>query len=105
MDPDRDRITILVGPRTYETICLLREQARGRPVVMNAVYLPAVMEVLDALRMSGGGYERRRWYQTFLAKCDAKGVDPSAGLSILDSAQRLLDSPAGLLSALVTEQE
>ena len=105
VDPDRERITILAGPGTYETIRLLREQARGRPVAMNAVFLPAVMEVLDALRTSEGGYEGRRWYQTFLAKCDAKGIDPSAGSSILDSAQKLLDGPAGLLSVLVTDTE
>ena len=105
VDPDRDRITILAGSGTYETICLLREQARGRPVVMNAVFLPAVMEVLDALRMSEHGYEGRRWYQTFVAKCDAKGIDPAADSSILDSAQKLLDGPAGLLSVLVAELE
>ena len=105
VDPDRDRITILAGPGTYETIRLLREQARGRPVVMNAVYLPAVMEVLDALRMSEDGYQSRRWYQTFLAKCDAKGIDPMADSSILASAQKLLDGPAGSLAALVAEAE
>ena len=105
VDPDRDRITILAAPRTYETIRLLREQADGRPVVMNAVYLPAVMEVLDALRMPDDGYQGRRWYQTFLAKCDAKGIDPSADSSILESAQRLLDCPADSLAALVAETE
>ena len=105
VDPDQDRITILAGPETCKTIRLLREQAGGRPVVMNAVYLPAVMEVLDALRTPEGGYEGRRWYQTFLAKCDANGIDPSSGSSILESAQNLLDGPAGLLSALVADAE
>ena len=105
VDPDRDRIMILADPKTYETIRLLREQAGRRPVVMNAVYLPAVMEVLDALRESGGGYQGRRWYQTFLAKCDAMGIDPSAGSSILESAQKLLGSPVGSLASLVAEPE
>ena len=105
VDVDRDRITILAGPETYDTISLLREQARGRPVVMNAVYLPAVMEVLDALRMSGDGYQDRRWYQTFCAKCDAKGVDLSADLPILESAQKLLDGPAASLASLVADTE
>lgn len=102
---ERDRITILVAPGTYETIRLLREQATGRPVVMNAVYLPAVMEVLDGLSMSGDQYQGQRWYQTFCAKCDAKGIDPSAGSSILDSAQKLLDSPAGSLAGLVADAD
>lgn len=105
MDPEGDRITILAGPGTYENIRVLREQARGPQVVMNAIYLPAVMEVLDAMRMSDEAYEGRRWYQTFHAKCDAKGVDPSADSSILESAQKLLDSPAGLLADLVADTE
>lgn len=105
VDPDRDRITILAAPGTYETIRVLREQARGPQVVMNAVYLPAVMEVLDALRMSDDAYQGRRWYQTFRAKCDAKGVDPSADSSILESAQKLLNGPAGMLAALVADTE
>ena len=105
VDADRDRITILVGPGTYDTICLLREQARGRPVVMNAVYLPAVMEVLDSLCMSEDVFQDRRWYQTFLAKCDAKGIDLSADLSILENAQKLLDGPAASLASLVEDAE
>lgn len=105
VDLDRDRITILADPGTYETISLLREQARGRPIVMNAVYLPAVMQVLDDLRMSAEAYEGRRWYQTFVAKCDAKGIDPSSDSSILESAQKLLESPTKSLSTLLAELE
>ncbi|WP_262269597.1 hypothetical protein [Microvirga yunnanensis] len=102
---ERDRITILVAPKTYETISLLREQTKGRPVVMNAVYLPAVMEVLDGLRGGLGQYDGWRWYQPFIAKCDAKGVDPTAETSILENAQMLLGSPASTLSDLVREGE
>ena len=105
VDPDRDRIAILADPKTYEAIRLLRDQASGRPVVMNAVYLPAVMEVLDALRASLDVYQGRRWYQTFLAKCDAYGIDPSADSSTLESAQKLLGNPAGSLASLVAETE
>ncbi len=105
VDPDRDRITILADPGTYETIRLLREQAGRHPVVLNAVYLPAVMEVLDALRNTEDAFQGRRWYQTFLAKCDAKGIDSSSDSSILDNAQKLLDGPAGSLAALVADAE
>ncbi|MCY3996871.1 MAG: hypothetical protein OXF07_12085 [Rhodobacter sp.] len=105
VDPERDRITILADPKTYETIRVLRDQTGGRPVVMNAVYLPAVMEVLDALKASEDGYQGRRWHQTFLAKCDAMGINPSADSSILESAQKLLGRPAGSLASLVAEAE
>lgn len=98
-----DRIRILAAPKTYETISLLRNQALGRPVVMNAIYLPAVMEVLDSLRDAPDQYDGRRWFQPFMSKCDAKGIDPGAdGSSILDDAQRLLESPTAELEKLVT---
>lgn len=102
---ERDRITILAGEKTHETILLLREQAKGKPVVMNAVYLPAVMEVLDALREGAEQYEGLRWYSSFKARCDARGIDPTAGTSILENAQSLLDSPAQLLAQLVKGDE
>lgn len=100
---ERDRITILSGEKTHETILLLREQVRGKPVVMNAVYLPAVMEVLDALSDGAEQYEGQRWYAPFIARCDSRGIDLSAGSSILESAQTLLDDPVGVLAQLVTE--
>ncbi len=103
VDPDGDRITILAGPGTYETIRVLREQAKGPQIVMNSIYLPVVMEVLDALRMSEEAYQSRRWYRTFRAKCDAMGVDPSVDSSMLESAQKLLNGPARLLATLLTE--
>ena len=105
VDPDPDRITIRAAPGTYETIQVLRGQRSGRPVVMNAVYLPAVMEVLDALRMSPDAFQGRRWYQTFRAKCDAKGIELSANLQILESAQKLLEGPAEMLAALAADTE
>lgn len=102
---DCDHITILVASKTHETISLLRQQATGLPVVMNAVYLPAVMEVLDILRDPQNSYEARRWYQPFIAKCDAKGIDPKAEKSILENAQRLLERPARALEHLLKGEE
>lgn len=101
--PERDRITILAGEETYKTILLLRGQAWGKPVVMNSIYLPAVMEVLDTLRGGDEQYEGLRWYSSFMARCDAKGIDPKAETSILEKAQSLLDSPALLLMKLEKE--
>lgn len=102
---DCDRITILTSQNTHEAILLLRGQARGKPVVMNAVYLPAVMEVLDALRDGAGQYDVHRWYAPFIARCDHRGIDPSAEASILENAQKLLDSPTKSLASLTTENE
>ena len=107
VDLDRDRIAIRAGPDTYERIALLREQAKGRSMLMSGVFLPAVMEVLDSLRVAPGEYEERRWHQPFIAKCDAKGVDAAAtaNSSIFNDAQKLLEHPVKRLVELTDWDE
>jgi hypothetical protein len=102
---ESDRIAILVAPSTFETLSLLRGQLRGRPIMMNGIYLPAVMEVLDGLRAEASQFDGLRWFQPFMAKCDAKGIDLAGGASILENAQALLESPVGTLTALVQDGE
>jgi len=105
IDPDAERIVILVDRPLFETINTLRGQALGPSVLMNGVYLPAVIEVLDALRTDEGTYSSRRWFQPFTAKCDAKGIDPKNTRSLLEAAQTLLGSPARQLARVVEEGE
>lgn len=103
VDPESDRILLLAGGELYETINLLRGQVGGQPVLMNSVYLPAVMEVLDALRAGSEQYATYRWYQPFTARCDANAIDISSDHSKLESAQKLLNDPARALAQLVTD--
>jgi hypothetical protein len=103
LDPDADRILILVAPETFETVSLLREQHSGLPVLMNGVYLPAVMELLEMLRSGTADYADRRWFSPFAAKCDAKAIDIQGTHSLLDSAQELLERPSQHLTRLVTD--
>jgi hypothetical protein len=103
VDLTRDKITILASEETHKTILLLREQTDGKPVVLNGIYLPVIMEVLDALRGNLSQYETQRWYSPFMARCDSKGVDPDSSDSILENAEKLLDAPIGSLSRLVNE--
>lgn len=100
LDPNGDRIAILVAPASFDVIDLLRGQSSGRPVVMNAVYLPAVMEMLDLLRGAGSSFEGYRWYAPFAAKCDALGISLTDGMSTLDGGQRVLELPLRTLSIL-----
>ena len=98
---DADRITITTSRKTFDVIDLLRGQANGAPIVMNAVYLPAVMETLNELIREPGQYQGRRWYTPFAARCDVTGVKiEDASLSILDAAQTLLESPIERLDEL-----
>lgn len=103
VEPESDRIQILAGPGTFETISLLREQQSGLGVLLNGVYLPAVMEVLELLRSGGTDYSERRWYQAFIAKCDAKGINVHDPQSLIESAQQLLDYPCKQLTQLLAD--
>lgn len=105
INPDADRITVFVNKALFQTINVLRGQNTGRPLLLNAIYLPAVIEVLDALRANPEGYRDRRWYQPFRAKCDAHGIDFSRGESLLTWAQTLLGYPARELARLVAEDQ
>jgi len=70
---------------------------------MSSIYMPAIMEVLDALRNEDQSYESLRWHQPFLAKCDLKGVRIESNMSILQAAQILLERPVACLGKLVGE--
>lgn len=102
---DADKITIRVGERLYETIAALRGQRDGHAVLMNSVYLPAVIETLDNLRDGGEQYEEMRWHRPFVAMCDVQHVQLDNDLKLLESAQKLLNGPVDLLHNLIDEQE
>jgi hypothetical protein len=94
VDPDQDRITILAQEETYNSISSIRDMNRGKDVVMNTVYLPAVVEVISRLQTEGMSVEGRKWYRIFKAKCDDLGVNPAdPNESPLDLAQQLLRGP------------
>lgn len=104
VETEGDKITILVGPETHQTIMVMRGRTDGKPVVMNSIFLPAVMEVLDILKQdSVAQYAGCRWYTPFTARCDARGVDIAASTSLLEDAQKLLDNPLQSLSILERE--
>lgn len=103
IDPEGDRIGIVVSPDTFEVINVLRGQSSGQPVVMSGIYLPAVLEVLDLMRGGPAEFEGFRWYQPFLAKCDIFGVDLSSSFSLLETAQTLLENPVNSLKLLMSE--
>lgn len=94
VDPDEDKITIFVHPEIKVSIDNIRNDARGRTVLLNAVYLPAIMQVLVELAEGGRSFETRAWYRIFTAKCAAAGIDPASSNTLLN-AQQLLNYPFG----------
>lgn len=105
VDLDHERISILMAPKTFDVVAKLRNSDSGSPVVMNSVYLPAVMEVLDHLRGNSGAYAEKRWHKPFTEKCVFKGISLDGDFSIMAAAQSLLEHPAMLLEALIQEDE
>lgn len=91
---DSERITILAAKDVYEPINRLRGVSNGRSIVLNSVYLPAVIEVLGALREGANGMEGRRWYKVFTAKCEHLGIHAKDG-DQWKNAQLLLEAPFG----------
>lgn len=93
VDPGPDKIAILASPGTFRAIHSFRGTRGGRSVLLNAVYLPAVMTVLGAIRT--GDHKGARWYRTLSAKCNQLGIDLESGAPVegLADAQALLKSP------------
>ena len=77
VDPEGDKITILAEPGTYNSIANMRNILHGRKILLNAVYMPAVMDIVSRLQIDGPSLEGKRWYRVFKAKCDDMGIDPS----------------------------
>lgn len=97
---DSDKITILVDKVTHEAVVGMRTMEVGRGVLMNALYLPAVMEVLSTIATGTADYTGRRWHDAFIAKCDHLGVNMKSP-NLLEDAQKLLEYPASFLPAAV----
>lgn len=89
---DEDKIRILAASSTFTFINQLRNNSEWKPVLLNSVYFPAVMEVLSALREPDQSLKEKRWYRTFSSKCESLGINPENG-EILKDAQKLLNSP------------
>ena len=94
VDPGEDKIEILADPETYEFIVHMRNIHQGPKILLNAVYMPAIMDVLSRLQ-TDHSLEERRWYRIFKAKCDDIGIDPlkKDTFSPLEVAQQLLREP------------
>jgi hypothetical protein len=94
VDHDQDRITILASNDTFNAITAIREIKYGKDILLNAVYLPAIIEVISRLQAGGINVEGRKWYRVFSAKCDELGYNPmSSQISPLLLAQKLLRGP------------
>lgn len=92
VDTEPAKITIKVHSQTKESIEGLRNSPSGRNVLLNSVYLPALMQVLSEVSRDRGAAENRSWFRIFEAKCAAANID-LGNPDFLRDAQRLLGLP------------
>ncbi len=92
VDTDSDKITIKVHSQTKESIEGIRNTSSGRNIILNAVYLPAVMQVLNEIAVDRNRCEARQWFRIFEAKSAAVGISLEQP-DFLRDAQRLLGFP------------
>ncbi len=106
VDMESDRITVGMSAKTYLLVQSLRQNDdHTRVVVMNSLYVPIVMQVLDQLTEEGyEQFEQYRWLHPFRARCEDAGVNIEK-LDLLNDAQRLLEQPFALMRQLVGNEE
>ena len=90
VDPEMPKIQISAASKTYEHIDQMRKQADTQAIVLNAIYMPAIMQVLDSLRTED--FSDFDWFEVFSAKCDIYNINLKNTEPLRDS-QVLLKSP------------
>lgn len=101
INTDADKIAINMAPKTFELVQKLRETDDGaRAALMNSLYAPTIMDVLQKLKESPDNFEGFRWIHPFRARCESVGVNAESP-SLLNDAQKLLGMPFSTLSTML----
>lgn len=95
---DSESIDILASSGLHGVLSIVREN-RARDVLLSALYLPTLMQVLDAMR-DVGQHEGRRWHAVMSARCTAEGID-IATCDLAEAAQHLLNRPLQALGKVL----
>lgn len=100
VDIESETIEIHVNEQTMRLIENMRAQSRYRSLVLNSIYLPAVMDVLSKLSTDAERLSDKGWYKPFMARCDVMGIDVS-NINPLKDAQMLLNKPIRKLEKIL----
>lgn len=92
VDLESEKIAIRTNKKTHQKIHAYRGLQNGRNILLNAVYLPVIMEVLNQIADGIEMFEDRHWFKIFSAKCDELGIKVSSEDRLRDS-QTLLQMP------------
>ncbi len=103
VDPQSDRVTVRMGEKTYQLVQALRHtNEMTRITVMNSLYVPILMQILDHLADGLEAFEQYRWFHPFRTRCERAQID-CQNLDLWTDAQRLLEQPFASLKLLTDE--
>lgn len=97
---DSEAIRIEVASTLYNTIYGIRGTSI-RDILLPSLFLPAVMNALDSMRIEG--YEGHRWHRVIQARCGNEGIIIDSNTDLARAAQQLLEGPLGLLRGMFKE--
>lgn len=97
---DSEAIRLEVGSSLYDTVYGIRGTSM-RDILLPSLFLPAVMNALDAMRSEG--YEGHRWHRVIEARCGNEGIILDRTTDLAMAAQKLLEGPLGLLRGMFKE--
>lgn len=105
-----DKVMLEMSTPDYERFLLARSRVNGTAdasYIMNAIYLPALIWVLQEADKGEEQYRDLRWYRALDARLSEKGYMPlsTANVNRLTDAQRLLQTPFARLPLLVETGE
>lgn len=105
IDLSGDRIHIMMGEETFSLVQGLRQtDETTRAVIMNALFVPVVMEVLHQIAAGPDQYSQCRWFEPFRKRSELLDVDLKSP-ELLTDAQILLGRPFTGLGRLVKEED
>lgn len=100
-----DRINIYMGEATYALAQSMRQTDDGtQAVIMNALFVPVVMEVLHHVAAGQEQFAASRWFEPFRKRSELLDVDLKAP-NLLSDAQVLLGLPFSELEKLIEDAE
>jgi hypothetical protein len=93
VEPEDNKIVICSSDNTHDKLARLRKGNKNdRAIMLNTVYIQAVMKILSSLKKSPIAFIESDWFITFDAQCQQKGIDYES-CDILTAAQKLLKYP------------
>lgn len=92
VDATGDKIRICANRNTKTGIEHYRIKEAGKSMLLNAVYLPALIQLLYEIQSDPEQYREKPWFAVFDAKCAVSGVN-LASPNPLKDAQKLLNGP------------